>query len=124
MKIYKSKSFAKFTKKEGISNQKLFDTVNDAEKGIIYADYGDGVIKQRISRKGGGKSGGYRSIVLFRVGNRAFFVHGFAKKDAENITPNEIMFFKEIASIHLHCSDQEIDLLVNKGIYQEVVCDE
>jgi hypothetical protein len=45
------------------------------------ADLGGGVIKQRIARKGGGKSGGFRALILLRAGERAFFVHGFAKSD-------------------------------------------
>ena len=40
-----------------------------------------GVIKQRLAREGQGKSGGFRSIVLFRRGEKAFFVYGFAKSE-------------------------------------------
>lgn len=38
--------------------------------GLIDADLGSGVIKQRLARKGQGKSGGFRSIVLFRWGEK------------------------------------------------------
>ena len=39
------------------------------------------MIKQRIARKGGGRSGGFSTIVLFRRGALAFFVYGLAKSD-------------------------------------------
>ncbi|MCY3994976.1 MAG: type II toxin-antitoxin system RelE/ParE family toxin, partial [Rhodobacter sp.] len=35
---------------------------------MIDADLGGGVIKQRIARRGGGRSGGFRTILLFRRG--------------------------------------------------------
>lgn len=74
MRIFKSKWFAKFVRKERITDAKLCDAVRNAERGMIDADYGGGVIKQRIARPNEGKAGGYRSIVFFRKGERVFFV--------------------------------------------------
>ena len=48
---------------------------------------GGGVFKQRIAREGGGKSGGFRTIILFKVGGHSFFVEGFAKNEKTNVTP-------------------------------------
>ena len=61
------------------SDAVLRDAVVRAEKGQIDADLGGDVIKQRIARPGQGKSKGYRTIIFFRRGARAFFVYGFAK---------------------------------------------
>ena len=80
MRIFKNRPFARFARKSGLSDAGLLKAVRDAERGLVDADLGGGVIKQRIARPGGGKSGGFRTIVLFRSGARAFFVHGFAKK--------------------------------------------
>jgi hypothetical protein len=66
---------------ERISDAKFCAAVQDADAGRIAADYGGGVIKQRIARPGGGKSGGYRTIILYRHRDKAFFVYGFAKSD-------------------------------------------
>lgn len=49
------------------------------EHGLVDADLGGVVFKQRIARTGAGKSSGYRATVLLRSGERAFFVYGFAK---------------------------------------------
>lgn len=80
MKIFKNKWFAKFAREKGILDTDLCETVKDAESGLIDADYGGGVIKQRIARPNEGKSGGFRSIVLYRTKEKAFFVYGFPKK--------------------------------------------
>ena len=73
IRIYANRWFAKFAAKEKIGNAALVDAVRRAERGLIDADLGSGLIKQRIARRGGGKSGGYRSILVFRSGDRAMF---------------------------------------------------
>ena len=68
-RIFANRWFAKFAEKG--SEATLADAVDRAESGLIDADFGSGLIKQRIARQGGGKSGGYRSILIFRAGDRA-----------------------------------------------------
>lgn len=75
----------------------MYEAIKRAENGLIDADLGGGVIKQRIARKGQGKSSGYRSIILFKRGDKAFFVHGFAKNDRDNISTQELHLFKSLA---------------------------
>ena len=72
-----------------------------ARNGVIDADLGGGVIKQRIARRGGGRSGGFRTILLFRRGELAFFVHGFAKSNQENIRRKELSGLKSLADEYL-----------------------
>lgn len=120
MRIFKNKRFAKFARKEGIGDAKLGEVVRDAEAGKIGADYGGGVIKQRIARPGEGKSGGYRSVILYRQGERAFFVYGFPKSERENLDKTEERAFKELAKITLAFSDDELRKLIKTGTYQEV----
>jgi hypothetical protein len=55
VRIFKNKWFAKFASKEGISDEKLIHAVKEVEAGNIDADYGGGVIKQRIARPKEGK---------------------------------------------------------------------
>lgn len=123
MKIYKNKAFAKFAHKERISDEKLREVIKAADNGKIDADYGGGVIKQRIARPHEGKSGGYRAILLFRKGTRAFFVYGFPKKDCGNITGPQEKAFKELARETLDLDERALALLVQNGTYQEVIGD-
>ena len=76
MRTFKTKVFARFADREGMDDAALRDAVRRAGQGLIDADLGGGVIKQRIARKSQGRSGGFRSIVLFRKGQLAFFVKG------------------------------------------------
>ena len=78
MRVFRNAWFGRFARKEKISAAALWEAVERAERGLIDADLGGGVIKQRISRSGAGKSRGYRSIVIYRKDDKAFFVFGFA----------------------------------------------
>lgn len=123
-RIFKSKWFERFARKEKIIDAVLLKAVERAEKGQIDADLGGGVIKQRIARPGQGKSGGYRTIILFRQGDKAFFVYGFAKSTLGNIDASDERDFKELAKVLLAASDQQLATLVGQGKYAEVNCDE
>ena len=90
MRIYKNAWFAKFVRKERIGDAALCDAVDRAVRGLIDADLGGGVIKQRVAREGEGKSGGFRTLILFRHGERAIFAFGFAKNDWDNVSAVEI----------------------------------
>src|SRR5437016_7475020 len=98
MRIFKNKPFTRFARKAGLDDPTLCEAIANAERGLIDADLGGGVIKQRIARPGKGKSGGFRTIILFRAGARAFFVHGFAKNDQDNIRDDELAAFKMLAA--------------------------
>jgi hypothetical protein len=82
---------------------------------VIDADLGGGVIKQRIARHEEGKSGGSRSIILFRKDDRAVFVFGFEKKDLSNIKPNELEAFRELAEVILGYTKAEMTKRVQDG---------
>jgi hypothetical protein len=85
LRIFKIRSFHRFARKEGIGDPDLCHAVDQAEDGLVDAGLGGGLIKQRLARKGGGKRGGYRVLFAFRLGERAVFLHGFAKNEKDNI---------------------------------------
>jgi hypothetical protein len=72
--------------------------VRDVERGLIAADPGGGVIKQRIARPGQGKSGGFRTPIVVGAGTRAIFVHGFAKSEKDNIEREDLAALKRLAA--------------------------
>lgn len=120
MRVFKNAWFERFARKEKISAESLLDAVERAEKGLIDADLGGGVIKQRIARPGAGKSGGYRSIVIYRQGKKAFFVFGFPKSNLGNIRDDEVEQFKKAAKSILALSDNQIRKLIESGQFEEV----
>lgn len=124
MKIFLNAWFVRFAKKESISLEALQDAVERANHGQIDADLGGGVIKQRIARAGAGKSSGYRSIVLFRKHQRAFFVFGFAKSDLGNIRADEELQFKKMAKYVLALTEEQLGSLIENGQFEEVKTDD
>jgi hypothetical protein len=58
-----------------------------AKRGLIDADLGRGLIKQRVARSGQGKRGGFRMLIGFRS-DRAFFCSGSPKMNAITLTTN------------------------------------
>jgi hypothetical protein len=124
VRTFKNKAFMRFAKKAGIGDGALCEAIRDAERGLIAADLGGGVIKQRIARPGGGKSGGFRTLIVFRAGTRAFFVHGFAKNAKDNIGKDELVALKKLASGLLGYDDTATARVVASGTLTEVMCDE
>lgn len=120
MQLFKNSWFARFADKEDIDDTKLVEAVLAAERGLIDADLGGGVIKQRIARSGEGKSGGYRTILIFRKGDVAFFVYGFSKSSRDNITREELQVFKKLARAMLPLSEEEIKKQVKAGYLKRV----
>lgn len=80
------------------------------------------MIKQRLAREGQGKSGGFRSIVLFRRGERAFFVYGFAKSDRDNIRRDELKAFRNLASEMLVLDDKAPAAAMRNATITEIEC--
>jgi hypothetical protein len=119
LSVYKNKPFTRFAKKARITAADLWNAALQANEGILDANLGGGVIKQRIARMGEGKSGGSRTIILFRKDDRAVYVFGFEKKDMANISAKDLMAFREFAAIYLGYTAAEMDGLVRNGtLYQ------
>jgi hypothetical protein len=124
IRIFANRWFAKFAAKEKISDATLAQAVHRAEIGLIDADLGGGLIKQRLARRGSGKSGGYRSIMIFRSGERAIFVFAFAKSDKANLSAAELKAYRKAASIMLELGAGQIETEVEAGRLIEVNNDE
>ena len=124
MKTFKTKAFARFADREGIDDPALCEAMDRVQSGVVDANLGGGVFKQRIARKGGGRSGGYRTIVLFRQGELAFFVYGFAKSDRENLRRDELEAFRCLADEYLALNRVGVAAAQEVGAIIEVKCDD
>jgi hypothetical protein len=123
MRVFKNKPFARFARKNGVSDAELCGAIQDANRGLIDADLGGGVIKQRVARRGAGKSGGFRTMIVFRARALAIFVHGFAKSEVENIGPIELTALKKLASELLAYGADALDKAIASGTLMELQCD-
>lgn len=52
MRVFVTKAFRRFQRKERIDDETLCEAISRAELGLIDADLGSGLIKQRVARVG------------------------------------------------------------------------
>jgi hypothetical protein len=102
----------------------LREAIQRAERGLIDADLGGGLIKQRVARAGQGKSGGYRMMIAYRTGDRAVFLLGFAKNERDNVSEDEMAAMRKLAMVWLHAPAGGIAMAIEDGVLQEVENDE
>ncbi len=115
MSVYKTKAFSRFARKAGLVTEALLEAAQAVIAGRWDADLGSGVFKQRVARAGGGKSGGFRTLLAFRAGGSCFFVYGFAKNDMANLTKKELEVVQATAAILLNYSADDLAQVVARG---------
>ena len=123
-RIFKFRGFARFQRKERISDASLRKAIGGVEAGLIDADLGGGLVKQRLARTGQGKSGGYRTVIAIKRGDRAVFLYGFAKNERSNIDADELEEFRQLARGFLGLTAQQIAALITDNELMEVTYDD
>jgi hypothetical protein len=121
VRIFKNRWFSRFAAKVGITDDELKAVAADFEAGRFDANLGGDVYKQRVARQGGGKSGGFRTIVLFRKDEKTFFVYGFAKSDRENIEDWELRQYKETARDYFALTIEQIETHLKNDFFIEII---
>ena len=124
MRVLLLKTFRRFQRREGIADDALADAVARAERGLIDAGLGGGLIKQRVARPGGGKSGGYRTVIAYREGTRAVFLLGFAKSERDNIDDDELADLRKIGAAALNNDEAAIDAAIAASKLWEIDYDD
>jgi hypothetical protein len=115
-----TKSFSRFARRERISDASLREAVARAARGLVDADLGGGVIKQRVARPGQGRSGGFRVLIAYRAATRSVFLFGFAKNARGNVEDDELVTAQEIARLWLDADHKALARALTEGIIQEV----
>jgi hypothetical protein len=83
-------------------------------------DLGGGLIKQRVARTGQGKSGGYRTIIAYRRGDRAVFLFGFAKNERANLDDDELAYWQQVGRSYLGLDDDGLEAAIVEDELTEV----
>ncbi len=122
MRVFKGRQFSRWAAGESISDADLRQAAESAFSGQVDADLGGYLFKQRIARSGGGKSGGYRTILGFRKADseRIFFLFGFPKNVRANITAREHTALSLNAAALVGLTDPQIEALKAKGAITEL----
>jgi hypothetical protein len=124
VRIYKLKAFARFQRRERIDDTSLSKAVHRIEAGLIDADLGGGLIKQRVARPGQGKSGGYRTVIAYRRGERAVFLYGFAKSARGNVCDDEVEAWRRVGRAYLGLDAKGVEAAIAAEELAEVSYDE
>jgi hypothetical protein len=120
VRVFKTRAFARFARREWIDDAALADAVGRAERGQIDADLGGGVIKQRVARRGAGRSGGFRTIIAYQAQGMSIFLYGFAKNERENISSNELKDLRKAARFYFGLNREDLETAVTAGTLMEI----
>lgn len=121
-RILKRKEFARWQAGEKLADASLCKAVQEMENGLIDADLGGSLYKKRVARPGGGKSGGYRTLLSSRMGSRHVFLHGFPKNDKANITQDEKKALQFAGKVFLGLTAEALSKALQAGVLLEVHC--
>lgn len=124
MRVFKTRGFGRFQSRERISDASLVEAVRRAGRGLIDADLGGGVIKQRVARPGQGRSGGFRVLIAYRARARSVFLFGFAKSERANVNAAELATARDIARGFLEADAGALARALTEGVLEEVDYDE
>lgn len=120
IRIFKTKAFTRWTRKNGLSDDALRQAVAEMENGLIDADLGGGVVKKRVATPGQGKRGGARTIIATNFGDRWFFLFAFSKNERANISIVELRALQELAVDFLSLNDDSLAEALVAGVIMEV----
>jgi hypothetical protein len=122
VRVFKNKWFNRWASREDISNGVLFKAAKEILEGIVEADLGGGLFKKRLARTGGGKRGGYRTIVGYVRPNseRIIFLYAFAKSEKANISDREEAALSLVAEAFVSATDKQVGQLLSGDALWEV----
>lgn len=120
MRVLKTRTFARWSRKERILDSALAAAVDEMRRGLVDAQLGAGLVKKRIARAGAGKSGGYRTLIATNLRDRWVFLYGFAKNERDNVDDQELSKLKMLAQTFLGMSDETIEPLIKAGELTEI----
>jgi len=123
LRVLKNRGFSRAARKEGLTDRALCVAVAEIEAGLIDARLGGSLLKKRIAKGSRGKSGGFRTIVAYRQGDRLVFLYVFGKNERDNITDQERAALSEIGDEYMRLPSNKLKELVANGTLIEVVCD-
>lgn len=120
VRVLKDYEFHRWAKSEGLSDESLRKAAREIEAGLIDARLGGFLIKKRVAPLGRGKSGGYRTIVAHRQGDRLVFLHGFAKNEKDNITKNEKEALRKLGDEYMGFPAAQLTKMAREGVIVEI----
>ena len=120
MRVFKTKTFDRWAAKVGVTDTALLKAVADIEHGLIDADLGSNLFKQRVALPGRGKRGSTRTLLATRLVGTLYFLFGFEKRERDNITQRELGIYQSLASTLVVLSHAQIETALKANELMEV----
>ena len=120
MDVLSTKWFKKWSIKANLKNQDLLEAIRNLEVGLSTANLGNHLFKVRVKREHGGKSSGFRTIVVYQEDDKAIFLYGFGKNEKDNISKSELRYFRKLGSDLLALNKDQIKQFVEKNILFDI----
>jgi len=117
MNKLKTKWVNKWAKKNKIVDDNLIIAIENLENNLSSSNLGGGLFKVRVASQGGGKSGGFRTLIVYKEEDRAVVVYGFAKNEQDNLSKSELLAFKKLSKDILSQSQQDLEMAIKKGVF-------
>jgi hypothetical protein len=126
MRVFLNKTFNKWARKEGVSDQTLVDAAKEVAGGQVEADLGKGLFKKRVARAGQGKRRGFRTLIGYcsHNTNRVIFLDAFAKNEKSNINDKEKEALQTVAQSFFATTDEQVTELIASEGFREITIDE
>ena len=121
MRVFKTRTFQRWAGKVGVTDAALLDALAQMERGLIDADLGGNLYKQRVALPGRGKSGSTRTIIATRFAGVLFFLYGFEKNDRDNIATKELVLYQRLAQELLNMTEVQITSALAGKVLMEVI---
>ncbi|MET1027602.1 MAG: type II toxin-antitoxin system RelE/ParE family toxin [Dongiaceae bacterium] len=122
VRVLKTKTFARWARSERVTDAALCHAAREIEAGVVEARLGGYLLKKRLARAHSGKSGGFRTIVAHRQGDRLFFIFGFSKSERDNIEDDERKALLKLGDQYMAQSDKKLAELIKDKKIIEVKC--
>ena len=97
MRVFLPRTFHRDAEREGVTDENCQEAIRKAERGLVDAPLGGGLIKQRIATGNRGAAKGSRAVVFYKRGEIAVFLHIFAKSRKANLTKLELAEYLKLA---------------------------
>ena len=120
MDILSTKWFKKWSKKANLKNQDLLEAIKNLEDRLSTASLGNHLFKVRVKREHGGKSSGFRTIVVYKEHDKAIFLYGFGKNEKENISNSEQQHFKKLGDDLLALNKDQLKQFIEQSILFDI----
>ena len=120
MHVYLSKSFQRNARRDGVTDEHCREAIRRAENGLVDANLGGGLIKQRIATGNRGASKGARAVIFYQRGEVAVFLHVFPKSGKANLTNLELAVYLKLARILEGLTEAKLKELVTTEGWREL----